>query len=145
MMDGIHDVSTPTRDASLEPQLDFGNVSHGPDWPGNSDMLSLTSSLLNFLRKSFPNEDICMEELLSMAKHSLALRYAMASFSNLLYSVKENLSPKWLTFLYYEMALHEFNLRLIDSKSIVEKESETALATALFLAWIEVSHFDQRS
>jgi uncharacterized protein (UPF0261 family) len=67
-----------------------------------------------------------------MAGKSDGLRYAMAAFSALIYTIKVDPSSLESAFFYYQMAVRQFR------ESVKSTGGESGLATALVLAAFEV-------
>jgi len=83
-----------------------------------------------FLNSDF--SQICTNSLFTMARKSAGLRYAMAAFSALIYTIKVDPSSLESAFFYYQMAVRQFR------ESVKSTGRESGLATALVLAAFEV-------
>ena len=79
--------------------------------------------------------NFCKKGLLELAEDSVPLRYAVAAYSALLFSVYDNRHAKEFAFLYYSQALYCVQ-NLI--RCLPEAHRYTILATILQLASFEV-------
>ena len=87
--------------------------------------------------KFYDYQHFCKGWLPAMADQSDALRHALVSFSALIYSMKVNPAAQYTAFYYYAVALKELHL-LLNEDSMTPTECNTAIATALQLATIDV-------
>lgn len=86
-------------------------------------------------------QQLCGKLLFAMAEQFDALRFAMAAFSALIYSVKIDIAERERALLYYSIALYELRLRLQTSPNNIAEYLGT-VATVLLLSTFDVSSLE---
>jgi len=87
----------------------------------------------------FDPHQFCTILLLRMAEQSISLRYAVAAFASLVYSVYADRNAREFAFIYYAEAVRSLQRELNSTSRNRKYQHFAILATALQLATVEVS------
>ena len=127
-----------------EPLVDISLIVRCPTWDTDNHI----GHFLAFHRASivaghyfwyFDFHQFCTTLLLEMAEQSISLRYAVAAFACLVYSVHADRNAKEFAFIYYAKAVHSLQSELNSASRNHKDQHFAILATALQLATVEVS------